>query len=128
MYKTKLSNKVKSLVIALGLLSSMAVPVQAKVTQQDLANPVVGDHTSKEVFDGKYYHVVRGDHKTTFSYVYFGNYPQREIKGEELTQEIVNASYDKYGDGVVNGRKIRRLSEDMTTPKINTDHDFLFFL
>ena len=124
MYKTKLSNKVKGVVIALGLISSMAVPVQAKVTQQDLANPVVGDHTSKEVFDGKYYHVVRGDHKTTFSYVYFGNYPQREIKGEELTQEIVNASYDKYGDGVVNGRKIRRLSEDMTTPKINTDHDF----
>ena len=124
MYKTKLSNKVKSVVIALGLLSSMAVPVQAKVTQQDLANPVVGDHTSKEVFDGKYYHVVRGNHKTIYCYVYFGNYPQREIKGEELTQEIINASYDKYGDGIVNGRRIRRLSEDMTTSIINTKHEF----
>lgn len=126
MYKTKLSNKVKSLVIALGLLSSMAVPVQAKVTQQDLANPVVGDHTViwKRNEEEKYYYVIRGDHKTTYSYVYFGNYPQREIKGEELTQEIINADYGKYGDGVVNGRRIRRLSDDMTTPIINTHHEF----
>ena len=116
--------RIGSAVIALGLISSMAVPVQAKVTQQDLANPVVGDHTTKEVFDGKYYHLVRGDHKATYSYIYFGNYPQREIKGEELTQEIINASYDKYGDGVVNGRRIRRLSEDMTTAIINTGHRF----
>ena len=107
MYKTKLSNRVKGVVIALGLLSSMAVPVQAKVTQQDLANPIVGDHTViwKRNEEEKYYYVIRGDHKTTYSYVYFGNYPQREIKGEELTQEIINADYDKYGDGVVNGRK-----------------------
>lgn len=126
MYKTKLSNKVKSVVIALGLLSSMAVPVQAKVTQQDLANPVVGDHTViwKRNEEEKYYYVIRGDHKTTYSYVYFGNYPQREIKGEELTQEIINADYGKYGDGVVNGRRIRRLSDDMTTPIINTHHEF----
>ena len=120
----KILYRIGSAVIALGLISSMAVPVQAKVTQQDLANPVVGDHTTKEVFDGKYYHVVKGDHKATYSYVYFGNYPQREIKGEELTQEIINASYDKYGDGVVNGRKIRRLSEDMTTAIINVAHRF----
>lgn len=126
MYKTKLATKVKGVVIALGLLSSMAVPVQAKVTQQDLANPVVGDHTTiwKRNEEEKYYYVIRGDHKTTYSYVYFGNYPQREIKGEELTQEIINASYDKYGDGVVNGRRIRRLSEDMTTTIINTGHRF----
>ena len=126
MYKTKLSNRVKGVVIALGLLSSMAVPVQAKVTQQDLANPVVGDHTViwKRNEEEKYYYVIRGDHKTTYSYVYFGNYPQKEIKGEELTQEIINADYDKYGDGVVNGRRIRRLSDDMTTPIINTHHEF----
>lgn len=52
-------------------------------------------------------------HETDFSYVYFGMYPQKEIKGNEITDAIRNATYDKYGDAVVNGRKYRRLTFEM---------------
>lgn len=51
--------------------------------------------------------------------VYFGSYPQKEILGEEITDELRNAVYDINGDAVINGKKYRRLSwEMMTTRKL----------
>ncbi len=46
---------------------------------------------------------------TRWSYVYFGSYPGREIKGEELTEEIVNATYTG-GVAVIGGDRYCRLS------------------
>ena len=55
-----------------------------------------------------------GRDKTDWSYIYFGNYPQTEITGIELTAEIMKASYDTNGDAWVNGTKYRRISKNDT--------------
>lgn len=49
---------------------------------------------------------------TDWSYVYFGSYPQTEVTGSALTEEITGASYDSNGDAWVDGVKYRRISED----------------
>lgn len=48
--------------------------------------------------------IVAGD------YVTFGSYPQREITGEDLTEDIINASYDEQGNAEVGGRRYRKIS------------------
>lgn len=44
--------------------------------------------------------------------VWFGNYPQAEVVGEELTSAITGAAYDANGDAVVDGVKYRRVSNN----------------
>lgn len=102
------------LVVTLALVIGFGakLPVQAAVTQADLAKPVVDKTTHNQKGSENTY---RGSHSTSYHYVYFGNYPQREIKGKELTEEIINATYDQYGNGEVNGKKIRRLSKELIT-------------
>ena len=112
MRKRKQLHKIGGALLALGLALSIAMPVQAAVTQEDLANPVVDKETHNQQGPNQGYY---DDHRTRYHYVYFGSYPQREIMGEELTAEIINATYDQYGDGEVNGRKIRRLSKELLT-------------
>lgn len=48
--------------------------------------------------------IVAGD------YVTFGSYPQREIMGADLTENITNASYDGQGYAEVDGRRYRKTS------------------
>ncbi len=48
--------------------------------------------------------IVEGD------YVTFGSYPQREITGADLTDDIINASYDEQGNAEVDGVKYARMS------------------
>lgn len=60
-----------------------------------------------------------GSDYTNWSYVYFGSYPQSEVKGSALTSAIIGASYDANGDAWVNGTKYRRISKSDTN---NTDH------
>ena len=43
--------------------------------------------------------IVAGD------YVTFGSYPQNLIKEEDLTEDIINAEYDKNGIAVINGER-----------------------
>ena len=99
--------------MAMGLLLSGNMPAKAAVTQEDLANPVVD--TSTHSLDSIFY-IYGGDwnlqHITKYHYVYFGNYPQREIKGEELTDRIINAAYDQYGNAEIDGKKYRRIKEE----------------
>jgi Bacterial Ig-like domain (group 2). len=47
--------------------------------------------------------------QVTFDNIYFGSYPQTEVKGNDLTSSILTASYDTYGDAWVNGTKYRRI-------------------
>ncbi len=100
------------LLCMLGFLLSGSMTVQAAVTQEDLANPVVDKKS--HIKDGPFLGY-SGTHSTSYHYVYFGSYPQREIKGEELTEDIIHASYDKYGNGTVNGRRYKRLTNELTT-------------
>ncbi len=46
---------------------------------------------------------------TDWDYVTFGSYPQTEVRGEELTAEIINAEYNSAGQTVIDGQKYRRL-------------------
>ena len=46
------------------------------------------------------------------SYLYFGSYPQSEVTGAALTEEIKNAEYDEKGDTVIDGQKYRRVCKD----------------
>lgn len=47
--------------------------------------------------------------QVTFDNIYFGSYPQTEVKDNDLTSSILTASYDTYGDAWVNGTKYRRI-------------------
>ncbi len=104
-----------------GILATMGIlltlgltkPVEAAVTADDLAGPVhVGDTHSVEIGINPTDEERQKYHQTDYNYVYFGTYPQREIKGAELTAEIRNATYDANGDAVVKGRKYRRICYD----------------
>ncbi len=48
---------------------------------------------------------------TDWDYVYFGSYPQTEVTGDALTDEIVEADYDENKDAVVKGVKYRRMKK-----------------
>lgn len=47
---------------------------------------------------------------TEWSYIYFGSYPQSEVTGNELSEEIIGAHYNTNGDAWINGVKYRRIS------------------
>lgn len=56
--------------------------------------------------------------QTRWNYVYFGRFPQSEVTGDELTDEIINAPYNQNGDVVVDGVKYRReYANKHVTPK-----------
>lgn len=48
--------------------------------------------------------------QVVYTNIYFGSYPQSEVRGSALTAAIQNASYDSYGDAWVDGVKYRRAS------------------
>ena len=106
-------NRLLSLLLTAALLLTMSgVPAQAKIVTQDDAatqqtkaragerklpkNPV---HHCTKIYDTD---------TTDWSYVYFGSYPQTEVKGNALTPAITGASYDANGDAWVNGTKYRK--------------------
>lgn len=97
--------KMSILLLAVMMVFAIREEAFAAVTAGDLANPVVDTAT----------HYKGGEHKTTYHYVYFGYYPQKEIKKEEITDALRNAPYDENGDAVVNGKKYRRMTWEMKT-------------
>ena len=50
-----------------------------------------------------------GKQKVTYDIIEFGSYPQSEVTGEALTEEITEAEYDEYGDCTVGENKYRRM-------------------
>lgn len=48
-------------------------------------------------------------------YVILGEYPQSEVTGRALTEEIVNADYDRNGDAQVGGVRYRRAAYGQVT-------------
>lgn len=85
-------------------------------------NPV--HHCSGE-YDSSY---DRETDTTDWSYVSFGNYPQTEVTGEALTDEITGASYDGQGDALVNGVRYRRLArENATDPENFGEKSYRYF-
>lgn len=56
-----------------------------------------------------YRHSSRG---IEYSYIYFGSYPQSEVTGRELTESIVGADYDEYGDAKVGDSTYRMVEKE----------------
>lgn len=53
--------------------------------------------------------------KKQLAYIYFGEYPQTEIKGKKLTKAIKNAKYNSNGIATVKGVKYKRISKAEAT-------------
>ena len=53
-----------------------------------------------------------GEKDIEFSYVYFGSYPQSEVTGEALTEEVLQAEPDADGDLTVGEERYRMLEEN----------------
>ncbi len=80
------------------ILTLQGIPVAAKIrdTASDLPqNPVYDEKTGR----------------TTWDYVYFGSYPQTEVTGDKLTEDITGASYDSNGDAWVHGIRYRKVED-----------------
>ncbi|MCL2082796.1 MAG: InlB B-repeat-containing protein [Oscillospiraceae bacterium] len=113
--------KTISLILTLAILSAFpATPpcqiLSAEVPDSlgEIKNPLPADST----------HVNGGTHESSFSYVYFGHYPQSRVLGAALTSNIIYAYYDSNGNAVVDGVKYRRLHKDMASEIPNSDGYF----
>lgn len=106
------------------LMMGVQQPVQAAVTQNDLASPVsdASTHIYTYLVEDEYFEMY---HQSTYKYVYFGLYPQSEVTGVKLTDAIRNASYDSNGDATVDGKRYRRIQYSQTGIKtINPSDEF----
>ena len=83
------------LILCLAVTVCLAFGVSATSTE-DSRNPIYDADTKNSVY----------------SYVYFGHYPQSEITGDDLTEDIVNANYNAYGIGISNRHQIWRVDVD----------------
>lgn len=82
------------------------------MNKQDFVNPVYNSSTSEAIW----------------SRLYFGNYPQTEVNGNELVPAITQAEYDENGDAYVSGIKYRRISrEDTENGNWSGDSVFRYF-
>lgn len=114
-------NKTVSLILALAMIINMQkMSVLAEIVEEAASiMENVGEDSGKtrEMPKNPVHHCTKrndGTDVTDWSYVYFGSYPQSEVKGEELTAAIIGASYDANGDAWVNGTRYRRLSKSDT--------------
>ena len=123
--KTKAVRKIVSLLlIAVMLFTLPGIPVLAKTTEEtdNEAESVERTGETREMPSNPVHHCTQkndGSDYTEWSYVYFGSYPQSEVTGDDLTEEIIGASYDANGDAWVNGVKYRRISQKNIN---NTQH------
>lgn len=106
----KMGKRLMSLLLtSIMLLTMQGIPVHAEIAGQQTK--------SKEAPTNPVHHCTRkddGTDTTDWSYVYFGSYPQTEVKGDALTTAITGASYDENGDTWINGIKYRRIRRNDT--------------
>lgn len=116
MKKNHLLRKMLAFVLAGGMCcSALGIGFDANAqdstatVQNDSSTTVTGAGVKADSLYNPVYNPEKD--KMEFSYIYFGSYPQSEVTGEALTEEIVNAEYVS-GEAVVDGVKYRRLKED----------------
>ena len=82
--------RVMSSALTVGMLfSSSCIMAHAEETP---ANPVYNAETSA----------------TKWDYVYFGRYPQKELVGDYLTNDIKNGNYNKFGDAIIANQRYKK--------------------
>ena len=127
--KTNVGRKMVSLLLAAAMLFTMqGIPVWAETAGEAVKNSaetsvakledaVEQTGETREMPTDPVHHCTKDTDSTgntdttTWSYVYFGSYPQSEVTGDALTEEITGADYDANGDAKVNGTKYRRISK-----------------
>lgn len=63
-----------------------------------------------------------------WSYIYFGSYPQTEIKGDNLDSVVREAEYNQDGDAWANGIKYRKITRENTeSPDFFGNAPFRYF-
>ena len=78
------------IILILGIVSVSAAEKEPIPVVNGIANPAYDSDTKSSIY----------------SYVYFGHYPQSEIKGDDLTENIINANYNAYGVAIVNNKQV----------------------
>lgn len=94
------------MVMSVAMVLASGIKAQAgSVSVNDLKTPV---------WDEKI-HLESNTHKTEYHCVYFGSYPQSEVLGAELTDNIVNAKYDSNNEAVIQNRRYRRVNVNQSS-------------
>lgn len=93
---SKVISAILCTILIFNSVSVLAAETEPVPVVNGIANPVYDSDTETSVY----------------SYVYFGHYPQSEIKGDDLTDDIVNANYNKYGVAIVNSNQYWRVEKD----------------
>lgn len=89
------------------------VPVLHLDVSADCWMPAGNQVSGDDVLSDPVHHCTKDVEDTAkYSYIYFGSYPQTEVKGEELTSAITEALYDGKGDAWIDGTKYRRISKN----------------
>lgn len=122
--KKKMTKRILALVLAAILCISQEIPATASaaVKAEEGKTSVSQERGANPALSNPQHYCLQGKRKedvTAWSYVYFGSYPQTEVKGAALTNAIKNASYDENGDAWVNGTRYRRLSKKDTDYSLN---------
>lgn len=123
----KTIKRLLSLFLAAILCLSQEVPALAENAaadgEEELKAYISNDRGASSTMKWPEHYCWQGKRKedvSAWSYVYFGSYPQKEIKGAALTKAIVNASYDKNGNAWVSGVRYHRATEN------ESEHGFNF--
>lgn len=128
--KKEISKLLSLLLITAMLLTMQEIPalgasvtLQSDIESTESVTPVNPVHHCTKDIDNS------GNTDITYlSYVSFGSYPQTEVLGDDLTEAIIDASYDENGDAWVDDTKYRRISEDDTNfPGYFGDSTYRYF-
>ncbi len=114
--KSKIYNKLLAVILVGSMcctVLSQYTRVNAQSQESDGMDGIMSEATQEAVKADILYNPVYNYEtgQMEFSYIYFGCYPQSEVTGAALTEELVNAEYVS-GEAVVDGVKYRRLKEE----------------
>lgn len=87
---SKVISAILCTILIFSSVSVLAAETEPIPVVNGIANPIYDSDTKTSVY----------------SYVYFGHYPQSEIKGDDLTENIINANYNAYGVAIVNNKQV----------------------
>ncbi|MBD5135638.1 MAG: fibronectin type III domain-containing protein [Lachnospiraceae bacterium] len=97
----KICRRIMSLVMAVSLMTGHYFTQKADAAEESvLHNPLIVEDSTMEA-----------GQKVTWDYVWFGSYPQTEVKETDSEYELLKSAggWDSNGDIVVNGIKYRRM-------------------
>lgn len=94
------------------LLLSVCLALSGTVSAQASERPAktLAESTAADTPQGPQYN--ENASQVIYTNLFFGSYPQSEVTGSALTDAVIGAAYDSYGDAWVDGVKYRRVSAE----------------